>query len=182
MIVCRADARLLTTLLVSCILLLELGGCGFRLRGAAVIPPEMAVTRIEGTAPRGPLGEALAASIRGAGGTVVDQSGEAESVLRITVERFDRRVLSVGGDRKVSEYELNYTVGFMLLDAGGEVVVPEQDVSVTRDYTFDAASVLGKADEEELLRAEMLRFAVQQILRRLHAQALSAKAADPRIR
>ena len=45
--------------------------------------------------------------------------------------------------------------------------MPEQMVSLLRDYVADADAVLGKSREEGVLHAEMRRDAAAQIMRRV---------------
>ena len=68
---------------------------------------------------------------------------------------------------KVSDYLLNYSVTFSLTAADGKVLLPSQVIKLQREYTFDKLNVLAKEREDEFLRREMRRDAVQQILRLL---------------
>jgi len=117
-----------------------------------------------------------------AGGTVVDKRDDADAVLDILGERNDRRVAAVNSDGLVSQFELYYELKFRLLDKSGEVIHPESSVGVTRDYAFDPNNVLGKAQEEGLLRDDMRQQAVGQMLRRLargtHIQPISGNKPD----
>lgn len=158
--------------LVPFIFSLFLSACGFHLRGAAVLPPAMSETLLEGTDRHGPLGDEIANALSVAGGQLVSGRESATAVLRILGERSDRRVLSVGADRKVDEYELHYQITYQLLSPKGEVLVPQQTVNAVRDYQFSSAEVLGKEREEETLRSEMRGYAVRQMLQRLRAVML----------
>ena len=61
-------------------------------------------------------------------------------------ETFRRRVLSVDPRTgKESEFELSYQVAFRVLDARGEELVPQQTVTLLRDYVFDPNAVAGRA-------------------------------------
>jgi len=42
-------------------------------------------------------------------------------------------------------------------------------ISVTRDYTYDQTIVLGKRQEEEILREELARDLVRRVLRSLNS-------------
>lgn len=131
------------------------------------MPAAMEATVVEGADPHGPLAAEITAVLEGAGGRVVSDPAAASARLRILGERFDRRVGGVDAAGKVSEYELSYGLRFALADPGGEVLVPEQGVSVTRSYVFNSASVLGKGEEEAMLKAEMREQAVRQMVQRL---------------
>ncbi|MGE0081727.1 MAG: LPS assembly lipoprotein LptE [Thiohalomonadaceae bacterium] len=148
-----------------------LTGCGFHLRGATVLPEEMLRTELRGAVSEGPLGIEIAQVLRNAGGALVGPGEGGTAVLHIVNERFDRRVASVGSAGKASEYELRYALNAVLRTPEGDNMAPPQSVVVMRTYGFDPANVLGASNEEELLRGEMRRQAVRQLLRQLN-QAL----------
>ena len=140
------------------------GGCGYQLRGAVSLPPDLDAIHVAGPPE---IGAALARMLD-SGGIQVQAPGPARAVLRLSDERFSRRLLSVDPDTgKEREFELAYQVAFQLTDAGGEVLVPKQSVSLLRDYIFDADAVLGKSREQSVLHTEMRRDAAGQIARRL---------------
>jgi LPS-assembly lipoprotein len=156
---------------------LSLVSCGFHLRGAVVLPPQMERTQLVGVDPRGPLAQEIAAALEDAGARVV--AGDATAQLVVSGEREARRLLSVGSTGRASEYEITYQFSFELrapaadakegVAAAAVVLVPQQTVSLNRDYAFDPNSVLAKGDEEALLVREMRTFAVRQMLVRLQA-------------
>ncbi len=55
----------------------------------------------------------------------------------------------------------------------GKLIVEDDRISASRDFTFDENAVLGKFSEEELLQEDIVRRAASQVLRRL--QALTTK-------
>lgn len=167
--------------LIPCALLL-LSACGFHPRGTLVLPQGAEKIYITGVAPSKPLARDIALLYTRAGGTVVESHDEADAVLDILGESNDRRVAAVNSAGRVSQYELYYGLTFRLLDLHGEVIHPESSVGVTRDYAFDPNNVLGKAQEEGLLRDDMRQQAVGQMLRRLargtHIQPSSGEKPD----
>ena len=80
-----------------------------------------------------------------------------------------RRVLSVSSEGKVSEYELYQTLEFKVRDAAGRELLAPQYLELTRDYLFEKEDVLGKSNEEEILRRDMHRDLVRLIMLRLEA-------------
>jgi LPS-assembly lipoprotein len=162
---------------------LLLTSCGFHLRGAVTLPPQMERTQLLGVDARSALAAEITAALEDAGVRVV--AGDATAQLVISGERQARRLLSVGSTGRASEYEITYQFSFELrapaeaTAAGGKpavvVLVPQQSISLNRDYSFDPDNVLGKGDEEALLVREMRSFAVRQMLVRLRAGLPQAK-------
>lgn len=165
------------TLFIPCALLL-LAACGFHPRGALSLPQGAEKIYLSGVDPSQPLARDIAMLYTRSGGTVVDKRDEAAAVLEILGESSDRRVAAVNADGRVSQFELYYSLRFRLLDLRGEIIHPESSVGVTRDYAFDPSNVLGKAQEEGLLRDDMRQQAVGQMLRRLARGAHLQKPGD----
>jgi len=147
---------------------LLLAGCGFHLRGAAVLPK--GVDRIHVQAANPDLTDELTLFLQDGGAKVLPSAKGADAVLAVNDERFDRRVLTVDPKTgKAREYQLSYSLNFALRGKNGTMLVAPQQVKLDRDYVFDADQVLGSSAQESTLRTEMRRDAVQQILRRLEA-------------
>lgn len=146
--------------------LIVLAGCGFRLRGTAAVPFETLYI------PNAVSGIALdlKRSIEAAtDAEVVDQPKNAQAILQFTQEAREREILSLTAAGRVREYRLRYRVGFRLHDGKGNEYVPQNNLELTRDVSFNDAQVLAKEAEEELLFRDMQNDMVQQILRRLAA-------------
>ena len=152
-------------ILVLALAIATTGGCGYQLRGAVSLPS--ALDGIHVTGPAG-IGDALTQMLESRGAGVRPERESAKAVLWLGHERFTRRVLSVDPDTgKEREIELAYSVAFRVAGGDGEELMPEQTVSLLRDYVVDADAVLGKSREEDVLREEMRRAAAGQITRRV---------------
>jgi LPS-assembly lipoprotein len=90
-------------------------------------------------------------------------------VIDILVDETDQRVLSVSARNVPTEYEVYYTVRYGI-SHGSEVVVPAQDLTLTRDYTYDSTLVLGKAHEEQVLRTSIVEDLVRIVLEQASAR------------
>jgi LPS-assembly lipoprotein len=148
-------------------LLLVIAGCGFHLRGTATIPASLYTLYVQGVNMQQGLGHELKRALTRNGVTVRNDYQQGTAVLTILDNRFQRRVLSVGSDAKVSEYELHGIVTFKVSDGDGKVLADSQTVEARRDYQFDQNQVLGKDEEERLLKEQLNQQLVQSILRRL---------------
>lgn len=164
-------------LLVTCSLLLT--SCGYHLRGAYQMPPQMAETVIRSNNMNSELVRNLRRSLETGGINVVAEDylprGKTAArsdmtVLRIFKEKQSKRVLSVDANGRVREFELYYKISIELSGADG-FYVPEQKLELSRDFLFDPEDVLGKSDEEADLLLDMQRDMVRLIMLRLQAVA-----------
>ncbi|MBT8095507.1 MAG: hypothetical protein HKN35_09000 [Woeseia sp.] len=150
-------------------LLLSLVACGFQLRGAPELPPQMARTYID-TADRYSLFfRQLRQELQDAGVTLVDSAAEAGAVFSILSDETDQRVLSVSARNVPREYEVYYSVYYTVQSNDGLLLEPQLQTG-TRDYTYDETQVLGKSREEELLREAIARDLVRIVMIQLSSQ------------
>lgn len=148
-------------------LLIAIVGCGFQLRGSANIPVSLQTMYVQGVNMKQGLGLELKRVLTRNGVTVLSDYQQDSAVLTILDNKFERRVLSVGSDAKVSEYELHGIVTFKVIDNKGKVLADPQTVEAQHDYQFDQNQVLAKDEEERLLREQLNQQLVQSVLRRL---------------
>ncbi|MGB0128988.1 MAG: LPS assembly lipoprotein LptE [Rhodocyclaceae bacterium] len=143
-----------------------LTACGFHLRG----PQSLPFKTIYVGSPNSELSAALRRSIRTSGSTeVVDEPKEAEAVLTIVSEAKQKRILSLNAEGRVREFELRYTFAFRVNAKDGREIVPQNQILLTRDFSFNDSAVLAKEQEEALLYRDMQNDLVQQIMRRMAA-------------
>ena len=143
-----------------------LTGCGFHLQGAATTPPEMQRTYIQTVERNSLFHRELRLALRNAGVDVVDAASDATAIFSISVDDTGQRVLSVSARNVPTEYEVYYSVEYSLATGGEDLLAP-QLTTLTRDYTYDATLVLGKAHEEDLLREALAKDLVRVVLRQL---------------
>jgi LPS-assembly lipoprotein len=150
-------------------LLFSLSACGFHLRGDVKLATQLNQVFFQGADVYDPLVREWTRSLTTAGSTVVEDRQGATAIIHIQKNSGDRRVLSVGSDGKVREYELYQALDFSVRDAGGRELLGVQTLMLTRTYLFDSNDVLGKASEEESLRRDMRRDLVRLAMLRLEA-------------
>lgn len=97
---------------------------------------------------------------------IADTPAEATAVLSIHLDRTDQRVLSVSARNVPTEYEVYYSVQYSV-DSGERNLLSRQFVNLTRVYTYDETLVLGKANEEALLRTAIVNDLVRIVLKQL---------------
>jgi LPS-assembly lipoprotein len=158
--------RYLPSLFLSFLFVL-LVGCGFHLRGAVDLPDSLQRVYLQGVDIYRGVGRELKLNLVSNGVDVVNEYQEKTAVLTILENKIERRVLSVGGDAKVSEYELFGTLSFGLTDADGETLIERHEVQAIRDYQFNQDQVLGMDEEESVLREQIYQQLAQSILQRL---------------
>lgn len=143
-----------------------LSACGFRLQGQTVLPAPLTTTLVQAENDQSDFVQGLRKALLASGAEFAASRQEAKSVVHILNDEVTQRVLSVSARNLPREYELTYTVRFSV-SAGEEVLLPPEEVSVSRDYSFDERALLAKEHEEALLRDALARDLVGIVMRRL---------------
>ncbi len=163
------NQSLLTTLLASGGVA-SLSGCGFRMRGSFTYAFK---TLYANFVDNSTLGNEFKRVIA-ADGTVAlisdaSQADKAQVVLEVLSEQREKVVVGVTASGQVREFQLRIRLKFKLRTPGGKDIIPETELLVQRDISFNESAVLAKEAEEGLLYRDMQADMVQQLLRRLSA-------------
>lgn len=141
-------------------------GCGFQLQGRVPLSHTLAVLQIESDDAQSDFVQNLRRALLASGAKLTDTATAATAVLHVERDEFSERVLSVSSRNIPAEYELTYTVRFSVHSGGAQRLAAE-DLSVTRDFSFDETRLLAKQREQESLREALARDLVGMVMRRL---------------
>ena len=144
------------------LVLLAASGCGFRLQGETSLPPVLAALRVQTADSQTDFAQALESELRRAGVS----AAEGGAVLRIERDELLERVAPVSARNVPREYELTYVVRYSL-SLQGQTRIEAEEVSVSRDFSFDETAALAKDRERDLLREALARELAGVVLARL---------------
>lgn len=163
--------RLILLSFLALSVLLGVSACGFQPRGHALnlsgLPGPVTIVGVDRYSP---LHRELSRQLDSAGIGITDTISGAGSILRLRDLSSSRRVLSVDSRNKQVEYELEESVRFSLRSGSDDERVPEQTVRVLRIQYNPEDEVLGRSNEEQMLRKDMRRDLAGRILQRLATQ------------
>ena len=148
------------------LLLLLNSACGYHMRKAIVLPEEMQSMYVQGAS--GPLRSEIKRVVKSSSGKLTTSAEDAGMIINILEEDMRRNVLSLSSTGKATEFELYYSLAFELVDADGKIVLPRQVIEISRDYFDDQSgdTILGKANEEVVIRKEIYKSAVRLVVDR----------------
>jgi len=164
-------------LLAIALLGLLTAACGFQLLGQATLPFETLYVAIPDISPMGT--ELKRNIVAGTRTRLVSDPAQAQAILSVTAEERSKTILSFDTSGRVREFQLRYRLGFRVHDARGRDYLPQSEIRLTRDISFNDSQVLAKEQEEQLLFRDMQGDMVQQILRRLSAAPAEPIAFEP---
>jgi len=143
-----------------------LAGCGFHLEGHALLPAAVKTPYLQTEDRQSDFIVSLKRALLMNGAQLAEQKDKASAVVTILKDNLKQRVLSVSNLNQPNEYELTYTVSFSVTAGDKELLAP-QEISTTRDYSFDPHLLLAKGHEADVLRGAMAQDLADMVMRRL---------------
>ena len=144
-----------------------LTGCGFKMRGSFSYAFK---TLLSGFVNNSTLGNEFKRILAADGAvTLVTEPEKAQVVLDVISEQREKVVVGATASGQVREFQLRIRLKFKLRTPSGKEIIPETELLVQRDISFNESAVLAKEAEEGLLYRDMQTDMVQQLLRRLSA-------------
>jgi LPS-assembly lipoprotein len=149
--------------------LAPLAGCGFQLRQAPTFAFQtLFVTQSE----RSWLVTSLRQQLEGSGLRVFTdtrQLDQAEVVLDILQDQREKGVVALNASSQVREYQLRLRLHYKLRTRDGLVLLPETELLLQRDFSFNDSYFLSKEIEEQMQYRDMQTDMTRQLVRRLAA-------------
>lgn len=147
---------------------IALAGCGFHLQGRQPLPEAFAYTFVDTKDEQTDFVQDLRKALIASNVNVISTRGSSGAVISVHEDELTERVLSVSARNIPTEYELTYTVLFSVT-SGGTTLIEKEEVTATRDVSFDEAQLLAKEREQEILSEALARDLVALVMRRLAA-------------
>ncbi len=147
---------------------LILCGCGFHLQGRQPLPESFAYTYVDTRDEQTDFVQDLRKALLASNVKVISTKGSSGAVITVHEDELSERVLSVSARNIPTEYELTYKVNFSVI-AGDKTLIDKEEISATRDFSFDESQLLAKEREQEILSEALARDLVALVMRRLAA-------------
>jgi LPS-assembly lipoprotein len=149
-----------STLMILAVLLLT--ACGYHLRGAIDLPSEMKSVYIEGASTS--LQEQFRKAFASSNVQLVTSRSAAGTIITVSNEENLKRALSLGASGYANQYGLEYRLNYEVTDMNNKPLVTSQPISIKREYFNNQQLILGKDNEEIVIRNEMYQQAVRTIV------------------
>lgn len=93
--------------------------------------------------------------------------GDARAIVNLVRVRHIRRPITLSAAGRANMFDLRLLVIFEVQNAKGDVLIPEKEIEVRREYFNTQGSPLGQGLEERQMREEMEKEAAQTLLRQV---------------
>jgi LPS-assembly lipoprotein len=146
--------------------MLVLGACGFQLQGRQALPAALASVYIDATDRQSDFTRALRIALKASGARLAESGSPDVAVVRIVRDDISERVLSVDARNIPTDFELTYDVE-VRVSLQGKDLLPAEQFSLSRIYSFDERKLLAKEREKEVLKEALARDMASVVTRRL---------------
>ena len=153
-------------------LLFSIAGCGFQIRGHSLLAPQMRVVYVRTMNPYSGLSGDLRENFCALGVRVADNAYQAPVTLHILTEKFQQDRITLSATSLLSQYVLSYEVDYQLERPNGELLLAPRKIRVTHNYTVNANQILGVDNEVPLLRQDMRREVIYQLINQLSSECV----------
>ena len=131
-----------------------LNGCGFQLRGIALVPASLQPVAIVDETDDRDLKRTILETLEQNHIQISDNPG-AQSILTLKQLSLQENIVSVSSGVGARQYQLNLSVKYQWLLLSNHTINPQQNVQLARQYTQNTNRILGSSDEKEQLILEM---------------------------
>jgi Rare lipoprotein B family. len=154
-----------STLVILTVLLLT--ACGYHLRGEMDLPSEMKSIYLEGAS--APLQEQFRRALASSQVQLVTSRAAAGTIITVSNEENLKRALSLSSSGYANQFGLEYRLNYEVTDKNNKPLVTSQPVDIKREYFNNQQLILGKDNEETVIRNEMYQQAVRTIINQVQA-------------
>ncbi len=159
--------RMLAVVCAVCGVLATLG-CGFELRREAQLATSWQHLAFVTPDDRGVLAREVRAALARGGATLVP-ARDGVPVVRVLAAGIDVEPVAIDATARVQEYAVILRVELEAQAADGSIAMPKQVIELRREYAFDESQALGAQAQQDLIRRELEREMVQQVMLRIAA-------------
>lgn len=149
---------------------LLLVGCGFHLRGMMDMPVWLNDVAIIVQDAHRDIQPLLKEQLEAYHIRICSNVSAAHYWLIIEQDHEQQQITSVSSSTTPRQYQMIYSIRYKLQKANGREIIPSSNIVLTRQLTVNSNRILGSNDEEVILKQEMRRDAVIQILDRIGNQ------------
>lgn len=148
---------------------LSLAACGFHMRGQVSLPAHIQPLYVDYSRVDADLRIALRNLLRSSGVELTTATTQANAVLKLSDQKYERRTVSIGARARSAEYQLFESVEYELRDRQGKTVFGPYKLLEQRILLNNPNEVVSTGAEETLLRDEMRQRLAERIALQLQS-------------
>lgn len=125
----------------------SLAGCGFHLRGAANLPPQLHTLYLKSDRPFTPFMNELRSSLKLSGVHLTPSAKDAPYTLEISNETLNTQETSIGGSQQIRDYTATYSIQYDIKNNDGKTIYGPNTISDKQTITVLANEILTNSNK-----------------------------------
>ena len=155
------------------VLIASVSGCGFKLRGTAEpLPDEVRQLVLTGVDQGSAFYRKLSGELIGAG-AILERLDSAEKPAILTIHKVMQSRDEISDSGGETLYRSSFMVTFSLGRSEGGLLIDSRRLRASREFSFDSNNPYGLEQQDKLLRNELQRDLIQQLIGQIRAAALA---------
>lgn len=146
---------------------LFLSGCGFHLRGAPPLPPNLKSLAVQSNAPYGPLTQNLTQVLSSIGLTIIPANEHPQLSIVIESEAFSSTSYTQSSSSSTEQYIMSYTVSYHLSDSKNATIWGPKVIKLSQIYSINQNQVLSTDSVQQSIQSQLQQEAVYQLISQL---------------
>jgi LPS-assembly lipoprotein len=163
----KMSASLCYRIFVYLLFSLSLSACGFHLRGAMRLPPELNPIYIDSDQPYSPFEQALRASLESSNIQIVNSPSPQAATLQIINRNLTSSLVTISANTFTTQYNVTYAITYQVIDRHKNVVIPSNTITSANTYSANNTQMLGAANQQDALVDTLRNNTVFLLLTRL---------------
>lgn len=151
-------------------LALLLTGCGFHLRGAPALPPNIHTMGIQSGSPYDNLTLQLTQVISSMGIKVVPVSEHPPLVMVIDNQVFSTNSYTQSASSSTQQYIMYYNIAYHITNGSNVTILGPKTITLSETYSLNQNQVLSTDSVEQSIQQQLQQDAVFQIITQLGSQ------------
>ncbi|NNM59155.1 MAG: hypothetical protein HKM04_05010 [Legionellales bacterium] len=157
---------------------LFLSGCGFHLRGAPPLPPNLHRLGVQSNAPYGALTQNLTQVLKSIGLIISPANEHPPLSLVIDSESFSSTSYTQSSSSSTEQYIMYYTVTYHLINSKSESIWGPKVIKQSQIYSLNQNQVLSTDTVQQSVELQLQQDAVYQIIAQLGSSDAQAAIAS----
>lgn len=152
------------------ILTIFLTGCGFQLRGAHALPPQLHTIYLQSGKPYSDLTKQVKMFLKLSNINLVDDPKQAPIILVLSNEDFSTYQTSVGNSTQTRNYNATYTVNYQLQNKYGNDITKTKTISSLKMITTNQNEILENSNKLNIAKQNLIRNLVMKLMFQLSSK------------
>lgn len=145
-------------------------GCGFHLRGAHTLPPQLHTMYLQSDKPYSDFTKQVKMTLKISNITLTDDPTKAPIILALSNENFSTYQTSVGNSTQTRNYNATYSVTYQLQNKCGNDITKAKIISNSNTITVNQNEILENSNKLSIAKQNLIRDLVMKLMFQLSSK------------